>query len=143
MSSVFKLPIDAIKDEYVYQILKKTEYKTKVQFNIENPTFYFTIDLSNKTYNNVSSNLKNVLKKQIKLIDNQNKDDLKILLNKIITKLPEKNNSLKSIISNLKSMNNKLEINDTNSEEYEILSESEHSSDNEIDELDEILNSLS
>ena len=41
MTSIFQLPLDAIKDEYLYQILK-SNYKSKVEFNIENQTFNFT-----------------------------------------------------------------------------------------------------
>ena len=151
---MFKLPLDAIKDEYIYKILKKTKWNSKVDFNIDNPAFTFTINLEDNSSNNNVSKIKDILQKKINEFNNQKKENLKSLLSKIITKIPEKKNLSKSLISNLKKINQKLESNSNNSDEYDIIndseseintdSESEINTDSEstVEDLEELLNTL-
>lgn len=141
MTTMFKLPLDAIKDEYIYKILKKTKWNSKVDFNIDNPAFTFTINLEDNSSNNNVSKIKDILQKKINEFDNQKKENLKSLLSKIITKVPEKKYSSKSLISNLKKINKKLESNSNISDDYDVINDSESEINTDSD-LEDLLNSL-
>lgn len=142
MTTIFKLPLDAIKDEYIYKILKKTKWNNKVDFNIDNPSFNFTINLEENSSNNNVNKIKDILQKKINEFENQKKENLKTLLSKIITKVPEKKkNSSKSLISNLKKINQKLESNSNITDEYDVINDSESEINSDSD-LEELLNSL-
>lgn len=141
MTTMFKLPLDAIKDEYIYKILKKTKWNSKVDFNIDNPAFTFTINLEDNSSNNNVSKIKDILQKKINEFDNQKKENLKSLLSKIITKVPEKKHSSKSLISNLKKINKKLESNSNISDDYDVINDSESEINTDSD-LEDLLNSL-
>lgn len=119
MSNIFELPLDAIKDEYLYLILQDTEWDYKTKFNISNPNFTFIIDLNknknkNKQNKKKITKIKNILEKQIKLFEDQDSNHLKNLLKKIINKIPETN----TIISNLKNINSKLEQYNTTKDQF-------------------------
>lgn len=149
MPKTFELPLDALKLNYLYYMFHETQWSSEVDFNFKNPGFTFKIEIIKKDEfkSNQVDSLKKSLNKALKNIDKINECKIKKNINE-------------DIISNLKSMNYKLEnLNIVNIEddyddipELESISGGNESSDinentddnddSDDNELDEILNSL-
>lgn len=142
MPKTFELPLDALKSPYMFYMFHDTQWSSEVDFNLKNPGFTFKIVINKKDecINEQANDIKNSLNKALKNIDKTNKIKKKSIPPYVI-----KSNT-KNIISNLKSMNYKFEnLNLVNIEDdYDEIPELESisGSDQETDEIDEILNSL-
>jgi hypothetical protein len=95
MELKFELPINAIKGDFLYHILKDSDYISEVDFSMNNPSYTFKLIIptkGNKKYYNQQNDflkLKNIILKNIQKLDNNLKNQIKKVNNLI-----DENNNL-------------------------------------------------